>query len=133
MMKTPTFRKGRKRRSLTGALALIIIAAIGGAVIWGFLESREEMDRETEREKPVKTAVRMGGGSGVIHIERTAQARSGIETARLPAAPYINQIRAYGMVLDVARLTDLSNNYVNAEAQLRVAQAKVTFSRAAFE
>jgi hypothetical protein len=132
-MKTPIPRKGRKRRLLIGALALIIITATGSAVIWGFLESREEMDRETEREKPVKAAVRVGGGSGVIHIERTAQERSGIETARLSAAPYFDQIRAYGMVLDAARLTDLSNNYVNAEAQLRVAQAKVTFSRAAFE
>jgi hypothetical protein len=37
------------------------------------------------------------------------------------------------MVLDAARLTDLSNNYVNAEAQLRTVQAKIAFSRAAFE
>jgi hypothetical protein len=62
-----------------------------------------------------------------------AQERSGIVTTRLPAARYADQVRAYAMVLDAARLTDLSNSYVNAEAQLRTVQAKMTFSKAAFE
>src|SRR5262249_13928461 len=51
----------------------------------------------------------------------------------LPVARHLDQVRAYGMVLDAARLTDLSNSYVNAEAQLRTAQAKTTFSGAAYE
>jgi hypothetical protein len=131
-MKTPYPFKGRKRWLLRGAIAMAVVAA-AGAVIWGFLESREEMSRETERERPARSAARLVAGSGVIHVEDEAQERSGIETARLPSAPYVNQVRAYGMVLDAARLTDLSNSYVNAEAQLRTAQAKVTFSRAAFE
>jgi hypothetical protein len=110
-----------------------LAAGIAGAVIWGFLESREQMGREAGREKPGRPAARVAPGSGVIHVEDEAQEQSGIETARLPPAPYLDQIRAYGMVLDAARLTDLSNSYVNAEAQLRTARAKVTFSRAAFE
>jgi hypothetical protein len=69
----------------------------------------------------------------VIRIDAPTQERSGIETTRLPSAPYVDQVRAYGMVLDAARLTDLSNNHANAEAQLRTAQAKITFSKAAFE
>jgi hypothetical protein len=132
-MKTPYPSKGRKRRLLRGVIAVMVVAATAGAVVWGFLESREELSREAEREKPVRVAARVAAGSGVIRVEREAQERSGIETTRLPPAPYLDQVRAYGMVLDAARLTDLSNSYVNAEAQLRTAQAKVTFSRAAFE
>jgi hypothetical protein len=133
-METPDPNKaGRKGRLTRGVLALMVLAAAAGAVIWGFLESREEMSEEAEREKPVKAAVQVTAGSGIIHIERAAQERSGIVATRLPAAPYLDQIRAYGMVLDAARLTDLSNSYVNAEAQLRTAQAKVAFARAAFE
>jgi hypothetical protein len=135
-MKTPhpqTCPAGRTRRLLGGALAAVIVAAIAGGVIWGYLESREALDSETEREKPIRAAARVTAGSGVIRVERAAQERSGIETRRLPAAQHLDQVRAYGMVLDAARLTELSNSYVNAEAQLRTAQAKVAFSKAAFE
>ena len=37
------------------------------------------------------------------------------------------------MVLDVARLTELSNNYASAKAQLQTAQAKLAMSKPAFE
>jgi hypothetical protein len=134
-MKTHYPDTGRKRRLLLGMLVTVILAATAGAVIWGFLESREEQTREAERERPVRAAARVAAGSGasVIRVEPAAQERSGIETTRLPAAPYLDQVRAYGMVLDAARLTDLSNSYANAEAQLRTAQAKAAFSKAAFE
>jgi hypothetical protein len=138
LMKSPDpqphpYRAGGTRRLLGGLIAVIALAGVAGAVVWGFLESREEMDRETEREKPVKSAARVAAGTGVIRIERAAQELSGIATARLPPAPHLDQIRAYGMVLDAGRITELSNGYVNAAAQLRIAQAKVAFSRAAFE
>jgi hypothetical protein len=133
-MKTPyLYKAGRKGPWLRGMLAAIAVTACAAAVIWGFLESREDLDREAEREKPIRAAARMAGATGVIRVERAAQERSGIETTRLPAAPYLEQMRAYGMVLDTARLTELSNSYANAEAQLRTAQAKITFSKAAFE
>jgi hypothetical protein len=127
------YKAGRKGALLRAMLAAVAVTAGAAAVIWGFLESREDLDREAEREKPIRAAARVAGATGVIRIERAAQERSGIETTRLPAVPYLDQVRAYGMVLDAARLTELSNSYANAEAQLRAAQAKITFSRAAFE
>jgi hypothetical protein len=87
-METPYPYKGKKRRLLRGAAALVVVAAAAGAVIWGFLESREELSRETEREKPARTAARVTAGSGIIRVEQVAQERSGIATARLPAARY---------------------------------------------
>ena len=41
-----------------------------------------------------------------IKIDAATLERSGIETAKVTATPYRAQIRAYGMVLDLARLTD---------------------------
>jgi hypothetical protein len=136
-MKTPDAHKGKKRllwRALPAIMAMILIAAAGAAIL-AFIESREELTRETERESPPKASARVAirNGTPVIRIDAAAQERSGIETTRLPSAPYLNQVRAYGMVLDAGRLTDLSNGYANAEAQLRTAQAKIAVSKAAFE
>src|SRR5262249_13709686 len=57
----------------------------------------------------------------------------GIATATLKNAPYQNQLRAYGNVLDLQPLTELANRSVNAKAQLQTAQARLTASQTAFE
>src|SRR5260370_4742023 len=134
-MKTPYPHKGKKRRLLGRTLTVMILVGAAGAVIWGFIESREQLTREAEGERPLRAAARIAirNGAQVIRIDAATQERSGIETTRVLSAPYVDQVRAYGMVLDAARLTDLSNSYANAEAQLRTAQAKITFSKAAFE
>ena len=48
-------------------------------------------------------------------------------------AVHQEEIRAYGMVLDVARLTELSNNYNRANAEVQSAQEKLSVSRAVFD
>src|SRR5260370_18544976 len=132
-MKTDEPHKGGKRL-FRRALTVMILFGAAGAAIWGFIESRKELAREAERERPLRAAARVAirNVAPVIRIDAATQERSGIETTRLPSAPYLEQVRAYGMVLDAARLTDLSNSYANAEAQLRTAQAKATFSKPAF-
>jgi hypothetical protein len=137
LIKTPEVRPHaakteRKRRLLRRLIALIVLTAAAGAAVRGFLEGHDEMDRKTGRERPVKTNAEVAA-NGIILVDRAAHERSGIETARLRAAPYLDQIQAYGVVFDSTRISDLNNSYVNAEAQLRIAQSKVTFSRAAFE
>src|SRR5207249_4494419 len=96
---------------------------------------RTEAVREAERERPVKAPLRisMRDGVSVITLDAQTQHSSGIETTMLTSAPYQEQVRAYAMVLDLARLTDLSNNYANAKAQLQTAEAKLVASKAAFE
>ena len=69
----------------------------------------------------------------MITVDAETQQRSGIETGVLPSTPHPEQLRAYGMVLDVARLTELSNNYASAKAQVQTAQAKLAMSKPAFE
>jgi hypothetical protein len=45
----------------------------------------------------------------------------------------LKQFRAYGTVLDIARITELTNSYANAQAQLQTAPAKFEVAKSAFE
>jgi hypothetical protein len=115
--------------------AIVVVLGVGGLLVWGFIAGRIEAGREAEREQPVKAPIRVSTNNGklVIRLDAQTQQRNGIETVELRSTPYQNQVRAYGMVLDIAKLTDLSNNYISAKAQLHTAQAKVAASKPAFE
>jgi hypothetical protein len=104
-------------------------------LVWGFFASRDEAANEADSERPIKAPPRVSAKNGepVITLDAETQERNGITTETLPSTPLPQQIRAYGMVLDVARLTDLSNNYATAKAQVQVAQAKLAMSRPAFD
>jgi hypothetical protein len=93
------------------AVVIVIVIGLGALVVWGFLEGRSEVEREAERERPVKEPLRISMRNGVpmITLDDHTQQSSGIETTSLMSAPYQERVRAYAMVLDVARLTDLSN------------------------
>jgi len=129
-----------KRRGSAGswAVKLLVAAAVvalGALIGWGFLEARNEAASDAQRERAVKVPIRVSGETDerVITIDADTQQRSGIVTTAMPSAPHQEEVRAYGMVLDVARLTELSNNYANAKAQVQTAQAKLAMSKPAFE
>jgi hypothetical protein len=129
-----------KRQGPAGSWSVKLLAVAGVVALatlmgWGFLAGRNEAATEAERERAIKVPIRVSGDAGerVITIDAATQQRSGIETTALPSAPHQEELRAYGMVLDVARLTELSNNYANAKAQVQTAQAKLAMSRPAFE
>ncbi len=118
---------------------MTVVAAIaipvGGLLVWGYVEGRDEAALEAEREQPVKEPLRVGksDGQAVITIDAETQRRSGIETSALKSAPYRDEARAYATVLDPTRLTELANAYAGAKAGLQIAQAKAAASKAAFE
>ncbi|CCD90356.1 putative Multidrug resistant protein [Bradyrhizobium sp. ORS 375] len=74
-----------------------------------------------------------GREPATVKLSATQQKQVGLQTAVLSAESHPEQFRAYGTVLDVARLTELTNNYANAQAQLQTAQAKLDVARLAFE
>jgi hypothetical protein len=123
------------RRYLRTLVAVLLVLGLSALVVWGFIEGRGEAAREAERERPVKAPLRVSteNGAPVITVDAETQERSGITTTTPESAPYQEQVRAYGTVLDLARLTDLSNSYANAKAQLQTAQAKLAASKTAFE
>ena len=112
-------------------LVAAAVVACGALLGWGFLKGRNEADHD----RAIKVPIRVSNKSGdpVITLDAATQQRSGIETAALPSTPHPEELRAYGMVLDVARLTELRNNYANAKAQVQTAQAKLAMSKPAFD
>ncbi|CCD86235.1 putative Multidrug resistant protein [Bradyrhizobium sp. ORS 285] len=74
-----------------------------------------------------------GREPATVKLSATQQKQIGLQTAVLAAESHPEQIRAYGTVLDVARLTELTNNYANAQAQLQTAQARLEVARLAYE
>jgi hypothetical protein len=122
-------------RLLRIMVAIVVLVGAGGAMIRGFIESRNQLAVETDRERPVRAPLRVSNvnGAAVIKLDAETQRRNGIETTTLMPAPYQEEVRAYGIVLDLAHLTDLNNRYANAKSQLQTAQAKLAASKTAFE
>ncbi len=116
-------------------LGLLLLLGLGSSLTWGFIAGRGEATAEAQREQPVKAAIQVSqddAGATVITVGSDLQKRTGIEIADLKAAPYQQQIQAYGSVLDLQSFTDLSNTIANAKAQLEIAKAKLFASQAAF-
>jgi hypothetical protein len=129
---------GRKTSAAWWSVKLLVAAAVvacGALLGWKLLAGREEAAIEEQHEGGIKVPVRVSDKNGdpVITLDGKTQQRSGIETGVLPSTPHPEELRAYGMVLDVARLTELSNNYANAKAQVQTAQAKLAMSKPAYD
>ena len=117
-------------------IAVVAAVALGGLLVWGFTEGRGEATAEARREQPVKASVQVShnnAGAPIITLSPDLQQQAGIQGRRPKAAPYQQQVQAYGSVIDLRPFTDLSNMIANAKAQLAIAEAKLTASRAAFQ
>jgi hypothetical protein len=119
-------------RKLLGTVGIVVL---GSLLVWGFFAGRDHAAVEGDHDRVVKAPLRVStkNGATVITVDDDTQERSGIKTQKLEATPHQQQIRAYGMVLDIARLTELSNRYATAQAQAQTAQAKLAFSRVEFD
>lgn len=78
---------------------------------------------------PVRTALE--GGRVVVHLSDAEQGRIGIGTARRTRLPHPIEVQAYGSVIDLARVTDLTNSYAGAVAALQAAKARAEVSGSA--
>jgi hypothetical protein len=117
-------------------LLLIIVAVIVlGALAWTVVENRKERDKEGERERPASAPSRVSvvNGATVVTVDEAARRASAIEVARVPSAEYRGEVRAYGSVLMLGRLTDLANAYAVAKSEVQTARAKLAASKTAFE
>jgi hypothetical protein len=120
----------RERWLLRTLVALVVIGALGGFAVWGFIEGRGEAALEAERERPVKAPLRVsldGHGEPFVTLDAETRKQSGVEVAPR-GTPYQDEMRAYGTVLDLDKLVVLDNNYVTAIAHIQTAQAKLVAS-----
>lgn len=84
----------------------------------------------SDRAEPSRTA---NSDQPAVRLTRSQQGQVGLETAVVEATPHPEQFRAYGAVLDISRITELTNSYANAQAQLLTAQAKLEVAKSAFD
>src|SRR5262249_51261466 len=84
----------------------------------------------SSRAEPSRTA---NTDQAVVKLTPNQQKQIGLETAVVEAAPQPEQFRAYGAVLDISRITELTNSYANAQAQLQTAQARLEVAKSAFD
>lgn len=127
----------QRNRSLRRVAIGVLAAGVAGLAVWGFIGRRGDAPpREAERERPAQATPRTAetvDGQPVVKLDDQARETSGIEVATLSPAPYQAQLRGYGTVLDLVQLTELSNGYANARAQLQMAQAKLAASKTALD
>lgn len=106
-------------------LFIFVAAGLVAGLIFAFIASRKEAAMEAEREKPIKAATRVEvvNGANVVTLDETTRTNSGVALASLAATAHRQEIRAYGVVIDLTGLTDLRNTIENAKAQLSKAKA----------
>src|SRR5215472_18902094 len=120
---------------LVRTIVALVLVGSGAGVVWGYLQGRNERAIEAEQDSPVAPPLRvsMVAGEPTITLDAAALQNGGIRTLALAQTGGQAKIQAYGAVLDLQPLTDLSNSYANTSAQLQTAQARLDASRMAFE
>lgn len=117
-------------------IAVVIAIGVGGLLVWGFIEGRDEATAEGQREQPIRPAVQVSRdntGAATITLAPDLQKQADIQTMQPEPAAYQQQLQAYGSVIDLQPFTDLGNTIANAKAQLAIAEAKLRASQAAFQ
>lgn len=137
--------RGRRRSSVAWVVGLLLLVALA-VLSWpqlesslapklaGFFAQNNPGAAKVEPQRPLLLATRTAieGGRVVVKLSDDERARMGVKTARLSPAAHRTEIQAYGSVLDIARITDLTNSYASAKAALQTAQARAEVSRSAY-
>ena len=118
------------------AVAVFLLALVAGMwVITGQLRDVASAPPQPDIPGSGRTEPSIDGNAdhAAVRLSLNQQKQIGLETAVVEAAPHPEQVRAYGAVLDIGRITELTNSYANAQAQLQTAQAKLEVAKSAFD
>jgi hypothetical protein len=87
-------------RTLKWIIGIILAGGAIAGLSFAFIEGREEIDREREREAPIKIAPRISRTPEgvVVTIDRETQQRMGLETAEAARETVHPEVEAYGRV-----------------------------------
>jgi len=123
------------KRWLTRLMVLIILAGTGALLVWAFVQRREDLALEQERERPVKAASRVTiqKGENVVTLDPATQNTSGIIVAPLESSSHREEVKAYGTVVDLQGLVDLRNSFITAQVQGEKARVELVVSRKEYE
>ena len=131
---TPRSPSARWRRI---AVAVLLVLAFAGGVgsifhaLVGQTKADDDDDGESVANPPTRVAIK--NGMTILTLSAADLQNAGIECAPLSQAPAEDAIRGFATVLDPAALSQLNSQYVDAEAQVKSAEARLAISQAAFE
>ncbi|WP_264047674.1 efflux RND transporter periplasmic adaptor subunit [Methylobacterium flocculans] len=117
---------------LLAAGLLALVATEQGARHLAEIRERLEPARTGPAHRPAPR-VAAEEGRAVVRLSAPERARIGVTSEARPAAAHREELQAYGSVLDLARVTDLTNAYASAKAALQTAQARAEVSRSALQ
>ena len=118
------------------ALAALVLTETGAALRAGATTALTDW-RERLAPRPAqpphlpaaRTAVEEG--RLVIRLKPEERARIGLVTESRRSQPHRRELQAYGAILDLARVTELTNAYASARANLQTAKARAEVSASA--
>lgn len=122
----------RMPRSVTVVACLLAAAAIV-SIFRDQLGQIISASQQPDSAARVEPSRRESGDQATVRLSPDQQRQIGLETTVLTATSHPEQFRAYGTVLDIARITELTNSYASAQAQLQTARAKFEVAKSSFE
>ncbi len=131
---TPQSKSASGRRIALAILLVLVFAGGLGSIFHAFVgqtKADDEDDAESVANPPTRVAIK--NGVTILTLSAADVQNAGIECARLTPAPAENTILGFATILDPATLADLNGQYIDAEAQVKSADAKLAISQAAFE
>ncbi len=125
----------RLRPFLTPVWRPFVILAVASAIVWGFVAGSGERAQEATREAPVSALshVTVVNGETVLTLDAAEQKAAAIDVVAIRNTSLAVPVRAYGAAVDPQALSDLHNSYVNAKAQLGMAEAKLQQSQLTYK
>ncbi|KIH83367.1 efflux RND transporter periplasmic adaptor subunit [Pseudomonas batumici] len=119
-------------RSKTSLVALAVVATIGLGAL-GFFSYQAMTVVPATPIAPPPTRVTTEGGLTIVTLDETTQTISGIQSEPITASSHPVEHLAYGSVLDVQGLNDLSTRYAMAQADSAAAQSAASASGQEYE
>lgn len=115
-------------RTVSGwLLGLVISGALLAAVVWAFVESRRELERERQLDRPMnapRRVTRLSSGEMVVKVDASTQNLIGLQLKSLESTALPQEKTAYGELLDPDSLITLYSDLAAAEFALTASRAE---------
>ncbi len=123
------------KSTLRAVIFFLVIVAIAGGLIWGFLAGRKDQAAEAQSESPVQAPSRVTSENGhtVLAFDAAAQKTNGILTTALIPTKQQIESQATGVVVQLQPLLDLKASYNTPRTDLIRARANARASEAEYE
>ena len=117
------------------AIAVAIILAVAGLLVWAYRAGRSEQAAEAERDAPLEAPSRaiQEAGKTVLTFDEQAQHANGIAVTVLRADRRSAEVQANGVVLQLQPLLDLKASTNSAKTEMAKARAAAQASQAEYK